>query len=403
MLENIPKEQRRHAHRLFQCLIAAIRPLRVEELTEIFAIQFDSKVGPKLVEGWRPVDPEAAVLFACSSLISTVDIEDSRIVQFSHFSVKEFLTSDRLAFSNIENISHYYIPLESAHTTLAQACLTVLLQLDDKSDKKRLGTFPLAFYAAEHWVDYAKFENVALQIGDAMECLFDPTKLHLAAWTWIHERDDGEKRSMDYLSEHPSPPEATPLYYAALCGFVGLAKHLMKTCAQDVNAECGDRGTPLHGACRGGQVECMRLLLENGADVDARDGSRQSVSHLASIRGQLEAVRLLLQHNADVNAKGPSNWTPLHFASRDGHPEVAQLLLEHGADANAKDSQGTTGFTPLLLASGFGGLNVVRLLLAHGADVHMRAGLDWTPFEMATIFGHHDIRQLLLEDGAQQE
>ena len=44
-----------------QCLIAAIRPLHVEELTEIFAIEFDAKESPNLVEGWRPENPEEAV------------------------------------------------------------------------------------------------------------------------------------------------------------------------------------------------------------------------------------------------------------------------------------------------------------------------------------------------------
>jgi hypothetical protein len=167
-LQCIPEEELQHAHRLFQCLIAAIRPLRVEELAELFAIEFDSRMGPRLVEGWRPSDSEDALISACSSLIAIVDVGDSKVVQFSHFSVKESLTSDRLAASNIGSIPHFHIPLESAHTVLAQACLTVLLQLDDKMEKKRLETFPLAFYAARHWVTHAKFENVASEIGNAM-------------------------------------------------------------------------------------------------------------------------------------------------------------------------------------------------------------------------------------------
>jgi hypothetical protein len=53
-LQGIPKEKRQHAHRLFQCLVVAIRPLRVEELAELFAIEFDRDAGPNLKEGWRP-------------------------------------------------------------------------------------------------------------------------------------------------------------------------------------------------------------------------------------------------------------------------------------------------------------------------------------------------------------
>src|SRR6266853_6062628 len=93
-LDRIPKEKSQHAHRLFQCLVAAVRPLRAEELAEIFAVDFDQDVISNLMEGWRPENPEEAVLSTCSTLISIIDNDEgSTIVQFSHFSVKEFLTS----------------------------------------------------------------------------------------------------------------------------------------------------------------------------------------------------------------------------------------------------------------------------------------------------------------------
>jgi hypothetical protein len=85
-LEEIPKEKTKHAHRLFQCLVAAIRPLYVEELAEIFAIEFDQDAARNLMEGWRPENPEEAVLSACSTLITVIDNDKgSKIVQFSHF------------------------------------------------------------------------------------------------------------------------------------------------------------------------------------------------------------------------------------------------------------------------------------------------------------------------------
>jgi len=105
--KGIPKQKWQHAHRLFQCMAAAIRPLHAEELGEIFAIEFSPHVAPALMEGWRPESPEDAVLAACSTLISIVDDQDSKVVQFSHFSVKEFL--DLLSPSNIEH--RKYLPL----------------------------------------------------------------------------------------------------------------------------------------------------------------------------------------------------------------------------------------------------------------------------------------------------
>ncbi|KAH9166809.1 hypothetical protein EDB89DRAFT_1857067, partial [Lactarius sanguifluus] len=124
VLKEIGMANRDHARRLLQCLTAAARPLRVEELAEILALDFGEVEGatPKLNEDWRWEDRQRAVLSTCSSLVTQVDDGNSRIIQFSHFSVKEFLTSDRLATSN-GDASYFHIIPEHAHTTLAQACL----------------------------------------------------------------------------------------------------------------------------------------------------------------------------------------------------------------------------------------------------------------------------------------
>jgi hypothetical protein len=93
----------------------AIRPLRVQQLAEVLAVEFSTDDGiAKLNEDLRWEDSEQAVLAACSSLITIVDFRDSRLVQFSHFSVKEFLTSERLAVSTVDTLRHHYM-LEPRH------------------------------------------------------------------------------------------------------------------------------------------------------------------------------------------------------------------------------------------------------------------------------------------------
>ena len=92
VLRDINRANRQHALRLLHCLTVAIRPLRVEGLAEVLAIDFDAtRQGgiPKLNADWRWADQHHAVLSICSSLITIVDDEDSQVVQFSHFSVKE--------------------------------------------------------------------------------------------------------------------------------------------------------------------------------------------------------------------------------------------------------------------------------------------------------------------------
>ena len=133
MLGEIWKANPDQAYRLLQCLTVATRPLRVKELAEILALDFDGdKDGiPVLKRDWRWDDEQQGVLATCSSLIVVVkaDYSETRVVQFAHFSVKEFLTSDRLAVMK-PDISRFHIRLEPAHTTIAQSCLAILFQSD---------------------------------------------------------------------------------------------------------------------------------------------------------------------------------------------------------------------------------------------------------------------------------
>jgi hypothetical protein len=125
-LREINKEAWELAHRLLQCVAVASRPLRVEELAEFLA--FDFKSGPiaKFHEGWRLDDSMDAVLSTCSTLPAAVNVDGSLVIQLSHFSVKEFLTSGCLAEADNKILKCYFISLAPAHTLIAQACLGIL-------------------------------------------------------------------------------------------------------------------------------------------------------------------------------------------------------------------------------------------------------------------------------------
>jgi hypothetical protein len=110
----------------------ASRPLRVEELAELLAFDFEAGPIPKFHEDWRLEDPVDAVLSTCSSLLAIVDggYPFGKVIQFSHFSVKEFLTSARLAEASDIIPRRYHVSMTPAHTLAAQACLGILLHLD---------------------------------------------------------------------------------------------------------------------------------------------------------------------------------------------------------------------------------------------------------------------------------
>jgi hypothetical protein len=123
------------ARRLLLCVAVVSRPLRVEELADILAFDFKAGPIPKFREDWRLEDPLEAVLSTCSTLLSLVTVRSSQVMQFSHFSVKEFLTSVRFA-EKCDTISrHYHVAMTPAHTLVAQACLGILLHLDEDIDR----------------------------------------------------------------------------------------------------------------------------------------------------------------------------------------------------------------------------------------------------------------------------
>jgi hypothetical protein len=385
-----------------QCLSLAIRPLRVEELAELLTYDFDAAKGgmPKENPKWRWGDHEQAVLSTCSSLVTVVGDGGFRVVQFSHFSVKEFLTSNRL-FTSGGDIRHHYISLEPAHTLLAQACLSTLLSLDEKDSGSGSAAgdrvdFPLAGYAAQHWIAHAQVDNVSSRVQGGMEQLLDPNKSHLSTWIQVHDVD------RFYLNPSRSEPIATSLYYATWCGFRAPVEHLLTKYPQHVNVRGGGRGAALHAASSWNHVDVAQLLLERGGDVDLKGVDGWSPLSCAATSGYLDMVRLLLDHGAEVDSRHDDLWTPLHLATGLGHFDICQTLLEHNADVNSRDN---TGRVPLHRVSDLSNSQgaspgIARLLLEHGADLLAKDKRDMTPLHVAVYRGRTEVVRLLLDHGA---
>ncbi|KAH9055254.1 hypothetical protein EDB87DRAFT_1834354 [Lactarius vividus] len=293
ILKQIKRPNRDPAHRLLQCLTVTIRPLRVEELAELLAYDFDS------AEEGIP---------------------------------KEFLTSDRVATSG-GDASHYHISLGLAHTLLAQACLGTLLSLGDEdggsnSAERDDNHFTLASYAAQHWVAHARADKALSLVQGGMQRLFDPSKPHLAAFHGLVEH---------LLIRYPEHVNAldggrgAALHAASAKNHVEVARLLLER-GGDVNI-------------RGDHPGVVRLLLEHGADVNVKDNEDATPLHLASSEGKTEVARLLLDHGADVDAKNKEYMTSLHMASsKQNTGGVVRLLLDHGANVDAEDMLGRSPF-----------------------------------------------------------
>ena len=416
VLKEINKAKREHARRLLQCITVAVRPLHIAELAEVLAVDFGTTSGggtSTLNPDWRWEDQEQAVLSTCSSLITVVGEDGDQVVHFSHFSVKEFLTSPRLADSS-PDVSGFHIPLGPAHLTLARTCLGTLLRLDDPVDESNVkDRFPLCRYAAEHWVKHAQFEDVSAQLREEMEILFDPDGPYFSAWVRVHNIDGtytaGQSGLNFYTHFYSYASARAPLYYAALCGFHNLTKHLIDNCSQEVNVRGGHCVSPLLAALLNGHFKAAELLYERGADIHIPGDGRRTLLHPSSITGQIEITQWLLCHDADPNVQGDDGWTPLHLAAGNGWLETVRILLQHNADINMRNEDYQT---PLHRASYHGYPDVTRLLLEHGSEINARGKDGSTPLHLVSREGNvrgqrpppnkgkFEVARILIEHGA---
>jgi ankyrin repeat protein len=345
----IAAEKRNYAHRLFKCLVVSVRPLRVQELSKTLAIRFDGSP-PTNKTHWLPETPEEVVLSACSSLVAVVNVDGSSVVQFSHFSVREFLTSECLLNTG-RNLSGLYILPHSTNTTFAKDCLCVLL--DGHSDKNGMESSSLFIYAARHWVYHSQFDTLAI-----------------------------------------------------LCRFCDIIEYLVLTPPSLVNAKGGYYAIPLHATVTTGNVNIMRLLFNNGNEVNTLDDQGWSPLHRLLRSGDLDILKLFLEHQADVDILGNDEESLLFLTSHDGNVQVARILLRIGVvwlssqNGAAVDSQDDKCWPPLQLASQYGHLDVVQEFVSCGANVDAQKHDFWTVSHLAPDVGNIEIAEALFVHGA---
>ena len=409
-LREINKADWEFAYRLLQFVTVAARPLRVEELAELLAFDFKAGSIPKFHEDWRVEDPIHAVLSTCPSFLAIVDDKihsNLKVVQFSHFSVKEFLTSDRLAESNDIILRRYHISRTPAHDLAARACLSYLLHLGKDVTNYSLPKLPLSKYSAEYWVDHVRLGDESQIVKDGLKELFEPNKPHLTVCIWIYDPSLSFFK-LKLQSERPSPLRRTPLHYAALWDLHSIVEPLVNEHSQDVNSRDFTYSTPLHLASEFGSLEVARMLIERGASVSTWNNDGQTPLHLASQAGRLEVVRMLIDHGAGVSTRNKDGQTSLHLVSlgnwvpyldsgESSYPEVARMLIERGADVSAQDKDGQP---PLHLALQAGQLEVTHMLIELGAGVSTWNKDSETPLHLASQAGEVEIARMLIERGA---
>jgi hypothetical protein len=169
----------------------------------------------------------------------------------------------------------------------------------------------------------------------------------------------------------------------------------------DANTRCDWYGLPLHYTIQ--QLypfQFVTLLIQYRADVNIIDNQGKTALHFATanqnIETSIQVTRYLVEQGAHINARDKFGQTPLHTAA---NIEVVKYLIAHGANVNVQDHN---GWTPLHEAVFRDKANIVKILVEHGSHINAVIGksVDWTPLDIATLYGYEGIREFLIEKGA---
>ena len=312
---------------ILQCVSVASRPFRVDELAQFIGLDFEAGLIPEFHPSYRMEYPLAEVLSPYSSLISIVNTGGSDIVQLPHIALRDFITSNSFSETPDSLFANRHISMIDAHTLVTRACLGILLHLKSTITRHTLANFPLAEYAAQHWVDHARFDGVLQTMEEGIKQLFDPGRIHFTIWTWIYDpirpRTQRERGGRPFSSSSLR----SPLHYAAFLGLPTVVEFLIIEHSQDIDSQdIDDKSTPLHLASGEGHVEVARFLIEHHASVTVQDKDGLTPLHCASCQGRVEVTCLLIEYGADVGIQDKAGLTPLHWASRQGREDRKSVV-----------------------------------------------------------------------------
>lgn len=118
-----------------------------------------------------------------------------------------------------------------------------------------------------------------------------------------------------------------------------------------------------------GQIDIVKLLLDNGININVRNDSKRSTAlHAAVKMNNIKILNLLLSRGANISKTDERRRSALHYAVTFLHVKEAiiETLVNYGIDINQVDKN---GLTPLLTACEKNNERGLVCLIDLGADV----------------------------------
>jgi ankyrin repeat protein len=459
MVDEIQEEDTDMVKRALSWLACSARPLTITELAEATVVENET---PYLDPEGR-LDHEDSILeilpagfvrileadevnqkkSASTRKITSANhrssnFQNRRIIQFSHYSVKEYLLSDRIVDQK------YELNELSGNNLIAEACMAYLLYLSENpnDDCVLLDYIGKCFHVHAKKVEQdniACFDRIAtdfVRSNDALclwlahGCDFEAARDEVLGRTkpvapWqevsIEERNvitapswiafHGLQRLMELFLRtkgvdelnrpYPNDKIGSPLHAAALAQQFDMVKFLLES-GFDVNTPGGEHLYPLYAACHRNwstfpRMDIIELLLEWGAEIESRNRSGDTILFRAIVYKYPDLVKLLLRSGSNINAVDSSGATPLSRAIIDD--EIFKILIEAGADVNFQ-CEGLKR-TPLISTARDSDLKMLDVILELGADINtVVPGKSGTALIAASTRASEKAFERLLQAGA---
>ncbi|XP_077188199.1 protein fem-1 homolog A [Paroedura picta] len=199
-----------------------------------------------------------------------------------------------------------------------------------------------------------------------------------------------------------------PLLIAARHGHRAVVDYLLEQCGARVgeggpvsfDGETIEGAPPLWAASAAGHLPVVRTLLEHGACVNQTTRTNSTPLRAACFDGHLDVVRYLVgECGADLEVANRHGHTCLMIACYKGHADIARYLLARGADVGRRSLKGNTALHDCAES---GSLEILKLLLDAQARME-KDGYGMTPLLAASVTGHTNIVEYLVEGALQQE
>lgn len=416
ILQRVPSESEKEMRTILMLLAFSARPVTIQEVAEATAVDLELQKFSKEERFPDPYD----ILELCSSLVSLsepgIDTafrpgvrsqlywnEEIKILQFAHFSVKEFLLSD-LSMQSIPRTLYFNASMSQRYLT--ELCLIYLLDFNDGERANNIdhNGYPFLDYAALHWSTHlipvgehhrGEISKLLIRLldrdhpGSLMNCL----NVHNPTSHWNTFRFDTQYRNTHDFE--------TPLYYACYYGLRPVVDALLGRNPHSYSAE--ELGSALEAASLGGHDEIIKLLLAKGSDPNAKYCSQfyrpiQAAAH----SGKSSTVNLLIAAGADISSSsyGGEGATALHVAAKRGSVEGIQALLNAGHEINYISYKTSHLGTALAVAASNGNDEAVGCLLCNGADPNLYGYRYAYPLTLACENCRLESVKMIVEAGA---